>query len=111
MALPNGLYGVEFQTPLGQSYGVVTLIDGHLRGGDSFIYYVGTYQQNKDQFSAKVRTDIHSNNPYMLSAFRNNRVEISISGRVQGTSATMTGKSPQMPNITLHMNFRKLDDY
>lgn len=110
MALPNGLYGIEFQTPLGQSYGVVTLIDGRLRGGDSFIYYVGAYRQNEDQISATVRTDIHSNNPYMLSAFRNNRVKVQISGRVEGTTATMTGKSPQMPNITLHMNLRKLDD-
>ncbi len=59
MPLQNGLYKIEFQTQLGAGSGVVILHDGQLRGGDSMIYYVGTYKQDGDEFSAEVRTDAH----------------------------------------------------
>jgi hypothetical protein len=43
--MQNGLYWVEFRTPLGSGAGVVVLQDGNLRGGDSSMYYFGTYTE------------------------------------------------------------------
>jgi hypothetical protein len=110
MPMRDGLYKVHFQTPRGAGDGVIVLKDGQLRGGDSLIYYVGTYTQNGDRFSADVKTDAHSNNPNMQSVFGMNRVRINITGTTKGDSAQMTGTSPDAPGVNFQASLTRLAD-
>jgi hypothetical protein len=79
--LKDGLYKVEFRTPLGMGAGVVVLQGGQVRGGDSRTYYVGSYSESSSQFSAKVKVDTHTNFPGLSSVFGRDRVNISLRGR------------------------------
>jgi hypothetical protein len=42
--MQTGLYKVNFKTPLGLGAGVVVLENGMIRGGDSSMFYRGTYR-------------------------------------------------------------------
>lgn len=99
MAMQDGLYKVQFQTPKGSGCGVVLLMSGQLRGGDSMMYYRGTYSQNGDQFSAQVESAAHSHPPGMTSVFGLDRVTITISGKSSGNSAQLTGQAAQAPGL------------
>lgn len=101
MAMQDGLYKVQFQTPRGIGFGVVVLQNGQLRGGDSMMYYRGTYTQNADKFSAEVESNAHSHPPGMISVFGQDHVNISIAGTSSGNTAQLTGTSPQAPGVTL----------
>ena len=103
MPLQDGLYKVHFQTPRGVGDGVVVLQGGKLRGGDSMIYYTGTYTQNGNQFAAQVDTDAHSAPPVpgLQSVFGPNKVHIAISGTSSGNTAQLQGTSPQAPGVPL----------
>ncbi len=110
MPLQNGLYKIEFQTQLGAGAGVVILHDGQLRGGDSMIYYVGTYKQEGDEFSAEVRTDAHSHPPDITPVFGRERVNITIKGTIQGTSAHLTGSAAEAPGVSFSAALTRLGD-
>lgn len=108
--MQDGLYKATFKTPIGEGYGVVTLSGGTLRGGDSMMYYVGTYSENGGQFTASVGVDKHSNVPGMISTFGpgNNRVHIDISGQSTDDSATAKGSSPQAPGVGFSLVLTRL---
>ena len=91
----NGLYRVSFQTPMGQGTGVAYLHDGRLRGGDSMMAYVGSYNENAGQFTADVRVYQHSQVPGMTSAIGVNEADLHIAGTVQGGNVNGTGQAPK----------------
>src|SRR2546430_873168 len=93
----DGIYKVQFQTQLGQGAGVVVLQGGKFRGGDSNIYYIGTYSQSGDQLTADVATDAHSSG--IGSVFGVDRAHIHLTGKVTGDSAQMTGTAREAPNV------------
>ena len=64
--MQNGLYAAEFQTPLGKGYGVVMLLNGVLQGGDSMMYYQGSYTVDGNNFTAEVKTGAHARPPGWL---------------------------------------------
>lgn len=99
--MQNGLYKATFNTPMGEGYGVVVLADGILRGGDSMMYYVGTYSETGGQFTAAVEVDAHSQVPGLVSVFGPgiNRVHIDIQGQSTADSAKANGSSPQAPGV------------
>jgi hypothetical protein len=103
MPMQDGLYKVHFRTPLGVGSGVVTLLGGKLRGGDSMICYTGTYTQNGNQFAAQVETDAHSPSPVagMKSVFGPNKANISFLGMSNGNAAQLQGTSPQTPGVPM----------
>lgn len=104
----NGLYRVHFETRIGGGGGVVTLNDGKVGGGDSAIYYVGTYSENGNQFTGEVLTDRHS--PGMPSVFGVDKLQISLKGTTDGDKAQITGTSQQAPGLTLHGTLTRLAD-
>lgn len=93
----NGLYRVHFQTPRGGGAGVVALQDGKISGGDSRIYYTGTYSESGVQFTAQVKTDAHTPTPGMVSVFGVDRVNITLKGTSTGDSAQLTGTAAEAP--------------
>jgi len=67
------LYKVEFGTPLGSGTGVVVIEGGKLRGGDSSMYYVGSFAISGDQISASVATNRHTSVPGVQPVFGRDR--------------------------------------
>ncbi|UNK39387.1 hypothetical protein MNR02_06680 [Shinella sp. H4-D48] len=104
----DGLYAVQFATPLGAGGGVVYLEAGRLRGGDSAIFYTGDYSVNGDQFSATVSTGRHTQG--MASVFGIDSVIINVKGQVVGDTVNATGTSPQAPNLQFRATIKRLSD-
>lgn len=108
--MQNGLYKVAFSTPLGEGYGVVVLENGTLRGGDSMMFYIGSYTETQGQFTASVDVDVHSEVPGMVSVFGpgRNRVHIDLKGQSTDSSANASGTSPQAPSVGFNATLTRL---
>ncbi len=108
--MQNGLYKVAFRTPIGEGYGVVVLENGTLQGGDSMMFYVGTYTENEGQFTASVDVNVHSDVPGMVSVFGpgRNRVHIDLKGQSTDSSANANGSSPQAPGVGFSTTLTRL---
>lgn len=108
--MKNGLYKVQFQTPLGMGYGVVHAVDGKMWGGDASMYYVGSYTIDGDKITATVNTDAHSTYPGSGSVFGTNKVTIQIDGTFSGDNVTARGSSPQAPGLSFSASMHRLSD-
>jgi hypothetical protein len=58
--LQNAKYSVWFRTPQGEGYGIVSLMDGNVSGGDNVSTYTGAYVQDGDEFSATTAVRRHT---------------------------------------------------
>ena len=96
-SLPNGLYKLAFETRSGAEYGVAYLQDGRLRGGDSGMAYVGTYNQEGQLFSAEMSVTQHRHVPGAVSALGLNDVLVELHGLVDDASnvVRVQGSSPE----------------
>ena len=108
MALRDGLYRAAFQTPLGAGAGVVHALGGKMWGGDSAIYYVGTYNEASDQLSANVATGRHTQG--LPSIFGIDRVHITLKGKTQGDTITLEGRAVEAPNVAFQVILTRLSD-
>ena len=106
--LSSGLYKVGFQTPIGAGAGVVYLSGGRMWGGDTAIYYVGTYTQAGNQLTASVTTDRHTVG--LNSVFGADRVHISLHGTTEGNAAMMQGTAVEAPGISFQAYLTKISD-
>jgi T3SS negative regulator,GrlR len=106
--MQNGLYKVEFQTPLGAGAGVIILQDGKIQGGDSAMYYIGGYSENGQELTARVEGKLHTNMPGMSSVFGINHTHIKLTGRTNGNSAVMQGRADEAPNVSFQAKLTKL---
>lgn len=104
----DGFYAVHFQTPNGMGSGVVTLVSGHIRGGDSLLYYMGNYKLDGDNFSGEVTTNSHSEISGMTSVFGRNNVHIALAGKFNGKDATLTGSAQEVPGVPFSASLRWL---
>lgn len=104
--MENGLYSVNFQTPLGQGSGVVTIENDKIQGGDSGLFYHGQYSQNGNDVQATIKTGRHSKN--LESVFGIDEVDIILQGTSQNNTATLNGNSPQAPNISFKVTLTKI---
>lgn len=108
MAGRDGLYAVAFRTQAGDGTGVVIIQDGILRGGDSMMYYTGTYQLNGDDFSAEVVTNVHAKPRNMASVFGRDNVHITLTGTFKGDEAVLTGSAKEAMGMQFQAHLRKL---
>ncbi|MBI3129665.1 MAG: hypothetical protein HYZ11_18810 [Candidatus Tectomicrobia bacterium] len=106
----DGIYKVHFKTQRGEGAGVVILQGGKLRGGDSGMYYIGTYQQNGDDFTADVETGVHTRTPGIGSVFGLDNVHIKLTGKTNGDSAQMSGKAREAANVSFHAAMTRIGD-
>lgn len=95
--LPNGLYKFAFETRSGTDYGVAYLQDGKLRGGDSGMAYVGSYEQDGQLFSADLSVSQHRHVPGAVSALGLSNVFVQLHGLVDSESCVVRvqGSSPE----------------
>lgn len=110
MSFENGLYAIRFGTPLGTGAGVAYLHDGKLRGGDSMMAYVGSYNESGGQLQADVRAYKHTDVPGMGSVFGAETVDIHLSGNASGGNADLIGSAPQAPGVRLSVQMERLHD-
>ena len=108
MTLKNGLYKVTFGTPIGEGYGVIVLRDGAILGGDSTMFYAGTYEQAAENFTASIDIATHSAVPGFGSVFGVPNAHVDLSGNIVGTSANVNGTSPQAPGVPLRASLQFL---
>lgn len=100
MSLPTGLYKVAFKSSYGTDYGVILLLeDGKLRGGDSGMAYVGTYEQEGSLFTAQVSVTQHRDLGGVVSIIGYNDVVIEMSGLTDDATAKLRGTSSQVPGV------------
>lgn len=95
--MENGLYSVVFSTPLGTGAGVFYAEDGQIRGGDSAMAYVGSYEDAGGMITARIRVTRHHTG--IGTVFGIDPVDIVLKGQGQGAQASMNGTSPQAPGI------------
>jgi hypothetical protein len=110
VAFESGLYVVRFGTPRGEGAGVAYLSDGKLRGGDSMMAYVGSYNEANGQLQADVRAYQHTDVPDMESVFGVDEVDIHLTGPISGGNAKLTGTAPQAPGVNLTVVMERLHD-
>jgi hypothetical protein len=97
--LQNAKYSVWFRTPQGEGYGIVSLMDGSVSGGDNISEYTGTYVQDGDKFSATIAVRRHTQGP--PSVFGIDNVDLTLSGKSAPTTASCFGAAKQAPGMTL----------
>lgn len=108
--MENGLYKVDFQTPLGAGHGVIYFADGKVRGGDSMMFYHGEYTLANNSISAQVQVDRHSQVPGMTSVLGQSKASLNLQGAFEGSSAVLKGTSPQAPGLAFTARISKIAD-
>jgi hypothetical protein len=104
----SGSYSVWFKTLLGQGTGVVVLANGNVTGGDTVFGYIGTYFENGDEFSAYVSTRRHTQGH--ASVFGIDEFDLTLTGKSTITTASCTGRSKQLPDLTFEAVFIRIED-
>jgi hypothetical protein len=108
MAFREGLYKVEFSTSTGQGAGVVTLLDGRVRGGDAAMYYTGSYALEEDNFNATI--DVQRHTAGMQSVFGVDKVTLRLSGHFAGDDGVMQGDAAQRPGVRFSATVKRIAD-
>eukprot|EP01012_Entosiphon_sulcatum_P040403 TRINITY_DN54054_c0_g1_i1.p2 TRINITY_DN54054_c0_g1~~TRINITY_DN54054_c0_g1_i1.p2 ORF type:complete len:149 (+),score=11.47 TRINITY_DN54054_c0_g1_i1:145-591(+) len=103
--MKEGLYKVEFQTMLGAGFGVVYLKGGALHGGDTGMYYVGTYELQGDNLVASVSVDSHTKSSVISqSVFGVDKANITLKGTALGDTISTTGSAKEAPGVSFRAN-------
>jgi hypothetical protein len=106
--LQNAKYSVWFKTPKGEGYGIVSLLDGNVSGGDNISEYTGTYVQDGDKFSATIAVRRHTQG--QPSVFGIDNVDITLSGKSTPTTASCSGTAKQAPAMTFQATLIRIVD-
>jgi hypothetical protein len=106
--LQNARYSVWFRTPQGEGYGIVSLMDGNVSGGDSISEYTGTYVQDGDRFSATIAVRRHTQG--QPSVFGIDNVDLTLTGKSTPTVASCFGTAKQAPSTTLQATLIRIAD-
>jgi len=110
MPVRNGLYKIDFETQRGGGQGVVYLRNGKIWGGDSGWYYIGTYEQDGDDFTASVTLKDHTKHTHITSALGVDEAEMTLKGVADGDAFKTKGKSKQAPGVTFVCKLSRLSD-
>jgi hypothetical protein len=106
--LQNSKYSVWFRTPQGDGYGIVSLMDGKVSGGDNISSYAGTYVEDGDKFAATIAVRRHTQGP--PSVFGIDNVDLTLSGKSTLTTASCFGTAKQAPSTTLQATLIRIAD-
>jgi hypothetical protein len=106
--MDNGLYKVRFETPRGSGTGVVVLKDGHIWGGDSSMFYTGTYTLHEGVFTGKLITNVHTIAPHKPSIFGRDIVHITLKGSYNRDYGEVTGTAREVPDVPFKAELTRL---
>lgn len=92
--MKNGLYSVHVMLGDGRSEkgsGVMVCRDGSLRGGDAYLFYVGSYEIRGETIVGEVLVDQHTPSPEATPLFGGRQVGIGFTGRQSGERYILDG--------------------
>ena len=95
----EGLYKVNYHTVHGTGCGVLYVMDGKLRGGNSAFAFVGSYRGEGDSIKAKISTERHNDDPAFQPLFGTDRITLTLSGREDDHMAEFEGNALQRPGV------------
>jgi hypothetical protein len=106
--LQNAKYSVWFRTPQGEGYGIVSLMDGIVCGGDNISKYTGAYVQDGDKFAATIAVRRHTQGA--PSVFGIDNVDLTLTGKSTPTTASCFGTAKQAPGATFEATLIRIVD-
>lgn len=93
-ALRNGLYSIHVTLGdgrIGKGSGVIVLRDGVVRGGDSYLFYLGTYEDRGGTIYGEIVVDQHTPSPDATPLFGGRQVGIGFTGHPSGNRFVLDG--------------------
>ncbi|MFN4176568.1 hypothetical protein [Phenylobacterium sp.] len=100
--MEDGLYKVQFRTPISDGAGVVHKVGQRLYGGDSGFAWTGQMQESGATLNALLEVVQH--NPGFESVFGSlQRFELALSGSHTGNSAVLRGVTAAAPGIQIEV--------
>ena len=104
----EGLFKVDFETPIGSGSGAVVLRNGIVEGGDSMMAYRGTYtfDQTNQRFVAQIDTFEHTPVVGMSSVLGNSKAKIKVWGTftAKGDYASLEGVTEDASKVPFKGN-------
>lgn len=101
----NGIYHVDFASPLGSGSGTVYLENGTMRGGDAVVAYHGTYAVTGDTVRADVSLIKHGAGFSVLG----DATSLTLHGNLAGNEIKGTGTVPGKP-LQAQVSLRKIGE-
>ena len=93
--MKNGLYSIHVTLQdgrVGKGSGVIMFRDGHILGGDAYLFYTGTYTVKDNTFKGEVLVQRHTSSPDANPLFGGpTPVGIGVTGTFTDTRAVMSG--------------------
>lgn len=101
----NGIYHVDFASPLGSGSGTVYLENGTMRGGDAVVAYHGTYAVTGDTVRADVSLIKHGAGFSVLG----DATSLTLHGKATGGEIKGAGTVPGTP-LQAQVSLRKVGE-
>ena len=106
----EGLYKAEFETPFGKGTAVIYLHNGLFRGGNSALFYTGTYELKGDNFHAQAKIKRHSQDLNIASVFGMDNITVTIEGEIEGNIINIDGLADEVPDMQMRGKLTRLCD-
>jgi hypothetical protein len=94
MTIADGLYSIRISMDgedLRRASGIITLDDKKLIGGDSFFYYLGSFESKGGKWRGELTTHQHTQAPGKNLLFGGREVNCGFSGTYSATKAKVEG--------------------
>jgi hypothetical protein len=108
--LQAGLYKVQFHTVHGTGSGVIYVIDGKLRGGNSAFAFVGSYSGQGDSIQVRIATERHNDDPSFKPLFGTDRITLTLRGKDEGHIVDFEGTALQLPGVVFKATMTRISD-
>jgi hypothetical protein len=104
----EGFYAIAFQVGDAVGHGVLHLNEGRVRGGDSLLYYMGSYILDGENITAEIKTDAHAKIPGVRALFGRDIIHITLKGSFAGEECKLTGVAREAPTVKFTATLKKL---
>jgi hypothetical protein len=108
--LQAGLYKVQFHTVHGTGSGVIYVIDGKLRDGNSAFAFVGSYSGQGDSIQVRIATERHNDDPQFKPLFGTDRITLTLRGKDSGNMIDFEGTALQLPGVAFRATMTRIAD-
>ncbi|WP_128255751.1 GrlR family regulatory protein [Falsirhodobacter deserti] len=99
----EGFFHAHFVTDKDQGDGVAYLANGKLHGGDSAMFYRGTYSTDGEKFEADLEVGRHTEGTPITSITGAARARHKITGRIEGDNLVCEAVTDQEPAVKLDL--------
>jgi hypothetical protein len=110
LAMIDGLYKVEFETPRKKAVGVVYAHDGKLHGGSSAFTYIGSYTAHGLSVSGTISSKRHTLNDDVPAVFGIDDVNIAFEGTAKNGLVICEGTADEAPSLKFKALLTRLAD-